>query len=238
MSPEAVAALPPTTRVILAAGPYRSGSTPLYNIARLVLEREGNRITSGWIDDIAAPVDSTVLLKVHEWHSGLARRADVVLTCHRDLRAVARSLASMGWLWGYNIPGASAIDHIGTIVRLHAQWSARAAVDLRYEDMVRDWTDATARIAHALGVTLISRALAEIVRMVRDMPAPLEGGTSGYDPRTLLFPKHRSVGATGGGLPRALEAEIHRCFGNWQVARGYADGPAETAHAASRKSGG
>jgi hypothetical protein len=132
MSPEAIAALSSRTRVIVAAGPSRSGSTPLYNVARLLLEREGP-LTAGWIEDIVEPVQGVLLVKVHEWHSGLAHRADAVLTCHRDLRNVARSLAAMGWLWGFNKPGASVFDHIGKIVRLHRQWSSVAAIDLRYE---------------------------------------------------------------------------------------------------------
>src|SRR5271167_332714 len=148
MTPAAIAALPARVRVILAAGAIRSGSTPIFNIARLLLEHAIGPIAAGWIDDLPEPRHETVLIKVHEWHPELAERANVVLTCHRDLREVVRSLTAIGWLR----EGSEAVKQIGDIVRDHTQWMLVAATDIPYENMIRDWKATVAEIAAALGI--------------------------------------------------------------------------------------
>lgn len=214
MTPEAAADLPPTSRLILAAGLPRSGSTALFNAARLLLEAVGRPLTSGWIDDVTPPVQSTVLLKVHEWHPELARRADVVLTCHRDLRAVARSLAAIGWLW----PGDQAIDHIAHVVQLHEHWSGQAALDLHYETMILDWEEVATRVALVLGIdpgTVDLTAVArEVAELRTEIPAERE-----HDPLTLMHKDHRQKQATS--PPSPIENEIQPRFSAWQEAHGY-----------------
>lgn len=215
VTPEAAAALPPTSRVILAAGMPRSGSTAIFNLGRLLLEGDGRPLTSGWIDDVTDPVQSTVLLKLHEWNPALARRADVVLTCHRDLRAVARSLAAVGWLW----PGARGLDHIDHIVRLHTRWSAVATLDLCYEAMVGDWVTAAAAVASALGVDAAAADVATAARRVAELRPEIPADRE-YDPVTLMHRNHRRQQRSG-SPPLRIEEEIQRRFSVWQEAHGY-----------------
>lgn len=193
----------------------RSASTAIFNLARLLLERAGTPFTSGWIDDITPPVHSTVLVKVHEWHPVLARRADLVLTSHRDLRAVARSLAAVGWLWS----GTMALDHIATLVSVHAHWSAVARLDFRYETLVENWARATADIALALGIDPTAFDGDTVARHVIDMRPEIPSDRE-YDPVTLMHKNHRQKHRRGlPGLP--IEDEIQRRFLGWQTAHGY-----------------
>ena len=174
------------------------------------------------------------MVKTHEWDRRLAQRADIVLTCHRDLRAVARSLAAMGWLWGLDIPGASPLQHVGKIVRLYGQWSAVAAVDLRYEEMTADMNRATGQVAAALELPASPAGIAGVAREVAGMRAPLAESGCAFDPVTLMYPAHRHEGANGDPLPAGLEEEIHRRFYGWQAAHGYGDSePARPAYASA-----
>jgi hypothetical protein len=215
MTPDALAALPAGRRLILAAGTRRSGSTALFNMARLLLERQGGTLTAGWIEDIAEPLGATVLVKVHDWHPALAKRADVVLTCHRDLREVARSLAAIGWLQ----PGAKLFDQITNITHHYTQWQPAAAADLAYEDMVANWGTAVANVAAVLRISASPADIETIAREVGGMPAPaaLEGGRK-YDPVTLMHRGHRAEERV---QPLAVESEIQQRFLSWQTAHGY-----------------
>jgi hypothetical protein len=142
MTPEVLAALPAHVRVILSVGAIRSGSTPIFNIARLLLQQARELLTAGWIDDINEPPEETDLVKAHEWCAELAERANVVLTSHRDLREVARSLAAIGWLRA----GSEGFEQISDIVRNHTQWKLVAAVDITYENMIKDWKGTVAKL--------------------------------------------------------------------------------------------
>ena len=68
----------------------RSGSTWLYNAARLLLRRApqgGADLSGGWIGDWRRlPKRRRLLLKVHEFDPFLAKKARLVLYSYRDLR--------------------------------------------------------------------------------------------------------------------------------------------------------
>lgn len=215
MTPEAAATLPATTRLVLAAGMPRSGSTAVFNLARLLLEGQRRPLTSGWIEDVTEPVQAALLLKVHEWHPELAQRADLVLTSHRDLRAVARSLAALDWLW----PGDGAFDHLAHLVQAHDRWSAVAALDLRYESMVQDWQAATRKVARALGVDPPRTEMEAIAQQVAQMKTAVPAGRD-YDPVTLMHRGHRHEDR-GATAPLTIEDEIHRRFSSWQKRHRY-----------------
>ena len=215
MKPEVLAALPARVRVILAAGAIRSGSTPIFNIARLLLKQAGEPFTAGWIDDISELPEETALIKIHEWHPELAERANVVLTCHRDLREVARSLAAIGWLR----TGSEAFEQIDNIVRNQTQWKVVAALDIGYENMIRDWNATVAKLASVLGVDESCANFDAIAREVSEMSGPtafIHGRR--YDPITLMHRNHKS----GENVQYSeIEKEIHQRFLRWQLEHGY-----------------
>jgi hypothetical protein len=193
----------------------RSGSTAVFNIARLLLERQGVPLTSGWIDDVTEPVYQTALLKVHDWDPALAQRAEVVLLSHRDLRAIAQSLAGMGWLW----PEGSALDHLDSLVRTQAQWSTVSSLDLRYETMIQDWPRTASQVASAMQVDVPRAELEIIARQVATMPTEVPEDRE-YHPVTLLHRGHRREDR-GNTDSLSIEDEIHRRFSDWQEAHGY-----------------
>jgi hypothetical protein len=211
MPPDSIAALPPKYRVIVAAGATRSGSTALFNMLRLLLEQSGTPLTGGWVDDVKEPLKRTLLVKIHEWHPILAKRANVVFTCHRDLRYVVRSLGAMKWL------DTSPAMQIAEIVRHHAEWARTAALDLRYEDMIADFNQAVRRIGAALGFNDGGFDFDAIAREVEGLPL-LARSDQKYDPTSLMHKNHRHENVEP--LPQ-IETEIHHQFAAWQAAHSY-----------------
>jgi hypothetical protein len=212
MSPDALAALPPEYRLIVAAGAIRSGSTALFNMVRLLLEQSGTPLTAGWVDDVKQPLKTTLLVKIHEWHPMLSKRANVVLTCHRDLRYVVRSLGAMKWL------DTSPAMQVAHIVQNHAEWAQTAALDLRYEDMVANLNQAVHRVAATLGFKDAGLDLDAVIHEVEGLPSPTRSDRK-YDPTSLMHTRHRHDGYAE-PFSR-IETEIHRRFAAWQAAHGY-----------------
>jgi len=73
-------------RLILSSGMPRSGSTLLYNILRLCLEKKhGAELVSGWLDDFDnLPKGRVYLLKTHNTNLYYALRSQYVFYTYRD----------------------------------------------------------------------------------------------------------------------------------------------------------
>lgn len=193
--------------MFISAGMPRSGSTWLFNVARLLLERQ-EPITSGWIDDLEQPLPKRVLVKVHMPNDALG---GTILTCHRDLRDVAASVQAMGWA-----EGRALLDWVMNARLAYDYWSARAALDLSYERIIGEPEASGRALAAALGVPF------EIgVLEAADLPSP----TDHRDPITNLHPNHRNDGRAGRWRDQ-LDPELARAIGaqhqRWLRAHNYA----------------
>lgn len=218
---DGVGAIPRAKRVIAVAGMPRSGSTLMYNLARLALERAGHKVHGVWIEDFAADrigTADTVLVKVHRSHPALLERADVVLTSRRDLRDIARSLVQMKFAPTLDI----AVERLPAQIADHAFWAGKAALDIRYEDLLERGSEAVRTLCAALGLNL---ADAEMAALWQDANALPEPGVGRYDGVTLLHPRHRAGGGHAQGwkseLPATLVRAIEDRHGDWLTRNGY-----------------
>lgn len=208
-------------RLILAAGMVRSGSTWLYNAVRLVLARATLGVYGCWIDDFnreeanAAP---NVLIKLHAMDEDMARRADVVFTCHRDLRDVALSIRDIGW----TDDREKILEYVSYARACHEFWSGRAALDLRYESIVRTPLNVLRHIAAKLDADLSDEALeAVITDLDAIVPQP---SSKGYDPVNLIHHHHQVDGTPGrwhGKIDDAMRQEIEDTHTIWLRRFGY-----------------
>jgi hypothetical protein len=202
------------SRLVLCAGIPRSGSTWLFNAARLLLERRGP-VTSGWIEDVgrSPDPDATTLIKLHGFDERLATRADVVLTSRRDLVEIAASAVRLGW-----ISDRGAADFIDGVVAQHAAWAAYASYELAYERLRGGAAGVVGEVGAALGVEVDPRDAAEIGERIDRFSYTGASGT--YDPVTLLHPRHTAP------VPYRLSSETERAshirFRDWLAAHGYA----------------
>lgn len=192
---------------VLVAGMPRSGSTWVFNAARLLLATNGRPVHAAWVADRdpedPAPVH---LVKVHTPDKA-GFPYDLVLTTRRPMDECLASLIRMGWLK----PDAEAIRaKLRIQTSLYDYWAARSTLETVYDEILRHPVSAVARIAEALGLAPDEARDARLAADLAAMRAP-EGGL--YDPKTLLHPHHR--GSDNGAaedatvaLVRAAIAEI------------------------------
>ncbi|CAK0779209.1 hypothetical protein CVIRNUC_004717 [Coccomyxa viridis] len=129
--------LPDRGKVIIAAGPERSGSTWLFNAIRLLCQDSQEPLHPYWITSLTdAKLQERgagtanhphILIKTHRWSSRWRHHtADHIFLTHRDLRGVLASYQRVGW----------AFDIDRTYVQEHMAWKDIAQHDFAFEDVV------------------------------------------------------------------------------------------------------
>lgn len=203
-------------QIVLAAGMNRSGSTLLYNAARLMLSERGP-LSCGWIDDWhSLERQPTMLVKLHDFEPDLVSLSGAVFYSFRDVRDV---LASAQRIWNIAPTAESAAYHIAQ----YRSWIKAADLVVRYETLIADQDTTLRRLARVIGAgSADTRAIAAALDAMRFEGA--SDGTKPYDATNLMHRGHRTDGRHGSwegaldtGLVREIEAE-HR---DWFVANGY-----------------
>jgi hypothetical protein len=208
-------------RLILVAGMIRSGSTWLYNAARLILIYESHDVYGCWIDDLdenKAGVAGNVLVKIHAMNDAIASKADIILTCHRDLRDVALSIQDIGWA----SDDSKVVDQVGYARACHDYWLPKAALNISYEYICGHPIDALRKIAKVIGCHLSERQLADVATELSNMK--IDSTKNGYDLANLLHPNHKSNGTPGRwrkDMNVSLFNEIESRHGDWLGRYGY-----------------
>lgn len=209
--------------IVLAAGIPRSGSTWLYNVARLLLASRFGSAYACWIDDLdetALAAADAAVVKLHEPCDALADRATVVMTTHRDLRDIAVSLRSLN---GAEFDDAQMIASAAHARALHDHWSSRAKLDLAYRDIATSPASQVRRVGEALGLMVDEDDAREIVDAVDELPSPTDRRLK-HDPTSLLHVNHRTDGRPGrwrGELSDETAEAITSAGIDWLRRRGY-----------------
>ncbi len=178
-------------RVILAAGTSRSGSTWVFNVARLILRNQDPTLKAAWISDYVPGSETSALLKIHDPDAQWSERAEKILTCHRDLRDIIVSLHDIGWV--NKEDKAAVLANAKAAREAHEYWSARSDINLSYDEIINHPQTSARRIARACGIFIDQNTTAQIVCKVDDL---IDGSTS-YNPENLLHPNHRRDGRIG-----------------------------------------
>lgn len=135
--------------LILAAGMPRSASTWLYNAARLLLcssPETARNFSCGWVGDLRTiPKKRSMLIKLHEFDSGLVTQSTKILYSSRDIQ---KALASSQRKFG-NAPTQERANYFA---RQEEQWTEVADFVMRYETMLSNKTDVIERLAQTLSV--------------------------------------------------------------------------------------
>lgn len=219
-----------TARLVLCAGIPRSGSTWLYNAARLgCLIAGGGDVHAAWIDDYD-PTSPAIwhVVKVHDPAPELESRADVVLTSRRDLRDIAASVVRRGWAED----DAGLIALLGRIIAQHDHWSRKAALEVVYADIQTAPVKTAGAVLAAIGLEPHERNARAIVARIEAAVDP-SAADAGYDPLTLLHPGHRAGGGRGDYaevLEPALIERIEGRYGDWLERHGYVASRGSHAH--------
>lgn len=182
----------PSRRLVICAGPERSGSTWLYNAVRLLLSAARVSCDSYWIHQLSKSKleerleqGRVVLVKTHKYYSDYDDSLfgsdfnPIVLLTHRDLRHVLASYVRVGWT----------NDILESYVQHHLQWRNRASLDLSYEEITSNTKSSLVKIASTVGLqNIVAHAeIKQVVLRLNSLKAPVDT----VDQVTKMWPSHR-----------------------------------------------
>jgi hypothetical protein len=189
---------------------------------RLALARQSKELYACWVgeyDRERALKSDVVLIKLHKKNDELARKADTVITCHRDLRDVAASVVAIGWA----SEECQVLDHVRSCRNYHDYWSPLSDLDLRYSDIVERPRAALASVLATLRVPSDPSAIEEILGQLSATPNN-RSGDSIHDHEYLTHANHRNDGTVGRWrtqLDGGLAEQITSQHSDWLIRLGY-----------------
>jgi len=210
-------------KLVICAGPERSGSTWLYNATRLLFSAAKVPCDSYWMHSLTEEKlrqrlseGRVVVCKTHEWNDSykklLVSLNPTVLLTHRDLRGVLGSYRRMGW--AYSLPRSYADDHM--------MWRQHCSLDLGFEEFVKDGESALRKLADHLKLDLSDEDIKVVNKRISDLR-----GNGGVNQISKLWPSHISQ-KVGGGDPKvndisdeALKRQLLSRFKDFMELYGY-----------------
>lgn len=199
--------------VVVAAGVPRSGSTWVYNAARLLCDKAGLRCYAEWCEDYRPGnhADYDIhLVKLHnvEQFSFPAHR---VLTTRRDLVERLASLVRMGWLKEDPASLQRAADRQAELTEY---WAERTDNETEYSDILAQPEKAVKDIARAMDIPCPDETAADIARQLAKLPVPSKtDNPRDHDSQTLLHPNHRATDEQRGKYLAAVRAALSKASG-------------------------
>ncbi|WP_415836510.1 hypothetical protein [Palleronia rufa] len=175
-------------RRVLVAGMPRSGSTWLFNAARLLCAHSGQGVQAVWVDDYdPADIRPMHLVKVHrpEQADTLPFLPDRILTTWRPYEACLASLVRIGWL----NPDPDAVRaRYASQKTIYEDWAERSDLEIDHADIVAEPAAALAKLSRSLGQADDPLRNLDIGEALGNMKPPEDGP---FDKVTLLHPRHR-----------------------------------------------
>ncbi|KAH7426259.1 hypothetical protein KP509_11G092500 [Ceratopteris richardii] len=183
-------------KLVICAGPERSGSTWLFNALRFLLETTGQRVHSYWINHLTQSKliqrgykrtsdAAHILVKTHKWSEDWdPTSADLIVLTERDICGVVNSYIRVGWLpKDMRYLKSYIVDYL----KDHNRWKEVAHLIIHYEDIA----DVGGRELLCLNQLLNllhfnSMDVASISERIKNIPVPQYGP----DPVTKLWPRH------------------------------------------------
>jgi hypothetical protein len=207
--------------LFLAAGMQRSGSTWLYNAARLILAHSpeiSRQFSFGSLGDLKViPAKPYMLIKLHEFNKYLAEKSDVILYSYRDIRDVVASLKRKF----DSVPTLELSDYL---VAQDEKWSAIANYTMRYEDMLHDKATVISNLISELNQQDVMNAtdvLTQLEKLSYESPGSkgsIYHNTNQYHQGHITDGRHRSW---DGQIGPGLIAQIEKRHEDWFRKRGY-----------------
>ena len=205
--------------VILAASMPRSGSTWLFNIARLLIinsrENMADNFSSGWIDDVETiPTKPLMMLKVHNFRQTYIDQASFVFYSFRDVRD---ALASSHRKFNQE----PTLEIASSVIENHERWIKCAGFIMKYEDMANNKIALVDGLAEKLGIK--SYDAASTISQVDNMKAQ-NVNSRNFDPNNLYHEGHITDGRHGSwenSISKELESQIVEKHYDWFKRYGY-----------------
>lgn len=184
--------------IIYSGGMMRSGSTLLYNIIRLVLQKKHEtNLGAGWIDDIHDLSNfDNYLIKTHSLESKHIKHSSFVFYSYRDIRVCLYSYAVK-----FNV--APTYDFCKHQINQYYYAKRKGAILFSYESLINDTKNQIFIISKILEVEVdVDEIFSKIPQVTY-----AEDAVFGYDKITLLHNNHSSR-TTENEFKRSLDKEL------------------------------
>jgi hypothetical protein len=200
----------------LSAGMGRSGSTLLFNMARLILEEKwGKELVSGWQDDIPGwRFGKYYLVKTHRLSLWRRAKPEYIFFSYRDVRT---AMVSGRKFWG--IPYS--LETAKTYIKEWKIAKRRANLIISYEDLVSWPNRVVQKIAKILGIDTDSDTIAEKALAPGHFVAD---SNMAYDKISLYYQNHCTHTMDNewrSAIPAEFQKEINKQFAWWFKECGY-----------------
>lgn len=191
------------SKLVLSSGMPRSGSTLLFNIIRLCLEKKyQNGLVSGWVGDLMElPNGKIYLIKLHGIRRIYTYRASLIFYSYRDVRD---ALVSVERKFGTT----PSIDLCRSYIKEYVLAKKYANYMFKYEDFSDNLESTIHFISKILNIKLDS---AEILKNIPSVSLDLLN--EGYDKKTLLHGGH-STGTESGAWKNSLSIKLQDQINN------------------------
>lgn len=205
-------------KIILSAGMPRSGSTWLYNAARLLLglKHPESDLSSGWVDDIdIIPKGKLLLLKIHTFDKIWLNRSSLILYSYRDVRdALASNKRKFG---------TEPTLHLAKrFIENDERWRSVSAYNLRYERIIAEPLIVLTELAEVLEISSdCGIILEELNRLDYNDDGPKNDN---YHMINLLHRNHITDGRHGSWRDTVdpyLLKDIELTYYEWFMKNGY-----------------
>lgn len=174
-------------KFIIVAGCYRSGTTALFNIVRLVLKHSGKKYEAYFWDGQSKGTDGYELVKTHTWNQGLAEKAEFVFNTYRGATSTINSMKSLRKR-GVSSEFANAADYKnhGNAMAHADLWHQYSHYTSFYSILRLSPLKIINDIANKIGVHV---QMHDVFKEFQSLKAP----TKGFDPVTLLTETHYKI---------------------------------------------
>jgi hypothetical protein len=165
---------------ILVAGCWRSGTTGLYNLVRLICQEHGQAFAcfdDTYNESIGGEFDFEVV-KVHKYRREWLEWADVVITIWREPKDVYLSMCRF-----WNEEQNEIMEKYGRGLTWFGLYNRHANYESHFNQLSRSTEKLARHLAEVIGVEIDEK---DIVRQFRQVRPPKRG----YDPVTLLHSNH------------------------------------------------
>jgi hypothetical protein len=169
---------------ILVAGMRHSGSTALFNIIRLALERNEMNFVAGYsekigVDELDFNQTQVALLKTHELRDDILQLATFIFTTKRDLRDTVASAVRRKFPTLEKVGGAT--EYAKYNRSIYEQWSNKSNFEFCYEEFIKQPLSVIQKVLSVIGLHKVDNV--SIYNQLINLP------TDQYS-KTLLSPTH------------------------------------------------
>jgi hypothetical protein len=176
-------------RRVICAGTFRSGSTWLFNVVRIIFKINKYNFKSGFCG-IFPPFVSNNIIKTHDYFPYLISQNTLVITSFRDIREIAASAARSKIDLKEKVPHLTnhstenILFFLEKIILQYEKWKKYSSLDIKFYDILYNKKNTISKIANTLKQKV---NVDEIFNHVEGLKSPLDNAP---DPVSLLWPSH------------------------------------------------